>query len=174
MTNENRNDPEGTFGYDPSPPDAHSIHDLGTLKPLLRFPLDFPIVTPPFSDWHPCAGVTLSTPIPGNAKVFYSQIYLAPAPRSAGFIPIVLTGTNIKLWRFIGMARNGYGSPGRPEGPFAGCGELGVECAIGWCAFGGPGTTATGPNQITASTFFSTWSSDYPRFAYWILLATHD
>lgn len=138
------------------------------------FVLDYPIVLPPYTAWSPWPGVDPSTPIPANAMpVISDSVWEFPAPRSQGAIGNTLNGTNVKIWRFVGVARNGYGSPGRPDGPWGAC--LGLsECPIGWAQFFAPTFRALNPGVFYAELSFRQWSSDYPRFAYWYALASPD
>ena len=135
---------------------------------------DFPVILPPFDDkWGVWPGVDPQTDIPLNAKPHFSGIWLFPAPNSFDTIRLDLYGANIRIWRWIGVARNGFGSPGRPEGPFGPC-RKDEECPIGWSNFSNPYSEAVGPGQVLAHVNFGQSSHDYPRFAYWIALASID
>ena len=125
----------------------------------------------PVSEWRIWPGLTAHDQIPANAKQQRSDIWLFPAPKSSGSMPIIIYGSNVRLWRYFLKSKNGFGSPGRPEGPWGDClppGGMGDNCDIGWCSYSnGPAWHASGPGAITCNITFSNWSGDYPRYAEW-------
>jgi hypothetical protein len=165
-----RKDGPEYFGFDPNYDPKRTHTNEGSLELLKYFPFDFPIITPPFSIWAVWPGVDPRIEIPANATLFYSHVYLAKIPRSSGQVSIAITGPKVKIWRYIGIARNGYNSDANPGGPYMACGTNG--CLIGWSSWFNPIINQNQAGVATANYTFSTWSNDYDRYCYWIALAT--
>jgi hypothetical protein len=133
---------------------------LGRRKRLSDFP--------PIPEWYTWPGVAVTEPIPGNARVAFSGVWNAPAPRSEGPVSIDFPAINPRIWRYFYLARNAF-SVGGASTAWMGCPSFG-ECAIGWSRWGAPSYVASGPNQFKATSRFSQNSHDMSRQCQWALL----